>query len=206
MKPLDSDREYAVQLLSAHYANGSLSTHELESRFERVYAAKDTDALQTLFAGLPMLPPAVAAPHGMYAVAPSGALPPEKRTLVIMAESKRRGEWTPARRNVIKVFMGAATVDLREAHLTPGAVTEFDVFALMGEVRFIVPPGVAVECEGMPIMGSFDDSTSLSQVAPDAPRIRITGTAIMGAVKVRTRLPGESALAAWRRQYKDRSR
>jgi hypothetical protein len=142
----------------------------------------------------------------MYSVAPANALSDEKRIFCMMAEAKRRGEWMPARHNVVKVIMGKVTIDLREALLAPGAVTDFDVFALMGEVLFIVPPGVAVHCEGMPIMGSFDDSSSLGSIAPDAPRIRINGTALMGGVKVRTRLPGESALAAWRRQLSERSR
>lgn len=206
MKPLDSDREYAVQLLSAHYANGSLTTKELEARFERVYEAEDTGALHTLVSGLPALPSALGEPLGMWAPAPASAPQPEKRMLALMSEIKRRGEWTPARRNVIRVFMGKATIDLREAHLAPGVDTEFEVFICMAEVLFILPPGIAVECEGMPIMASFDDSGALGGSAPDAPRIRITGTAIMGAVKIRTRLPGESALAAWRRQRTDRKR
>ncbi len=206
MKPLDSDREYAVQLLSAHYANGSLTTKELEARFERVYDAEDTSALHTLVSGLPVLAPALGQPLGMWAPGPVSAPPPERRMLALMSEIKRRGEWTPAQRNVIRVFMGKATIDLREAHLALGVVTEFEVFVCMAEVLFILPPGVAVECEGMPIMASFDDSGTHGGSAPDAPRIRITGTAIMGAVKIRTRLPGESALAAWRRQLADRKR
>jgi hypothetical protein len=206
MKLQDSDREHAIQLLSAHYAQGALSTRELEARFERVYAARDTDGLRALFDGLPQLPQTIEPPRGMYAVAPTGTMQHEKRILCVMSEAKRRGEWIPAHRNVVKVFMGKVTIDLREALLVPGAVTEFDCFALWGEVLFIVPPGVAVECEGMPVMGTFDDASSRTSVAPDAPRIHITGTALMAGVKVRTRLPGESALAAWRRQFNDRSR
>jgi Domain of unknown function (DUF1707) len=201
MKPLDSDRQYAVQVLSAHYAIGSLTTGELESRFERVYAANDAVALHALLDGLPALPQAVAPPPGMYAAAPRERLVAEKRTLALFSETKRRGEWTPAQRNVMKIVFGSATIDLREAHLAPGAVTEFDVVAIAGTALFIVPPGVAVECEGTAIAGAFDHATNISSTAPDAPRIRITGTATMGAVKVRTRLPGESALAAWRREY-----
>ncbi|MBC7841460.1 MAG: DUF1707 and DUF2154 domain-containing protein [Gemmatimonadaceae bacterium] len=206
MKPLDSDREYAVQLLSAHYANGSLTTKELEARFERVYEAEDTGALHTLVSGLPMLPAALGQPLGMWAPGPSSAPPPEKRVFALMSEYKRRGEWTPAQRNVIRVIMGSATIDLRHAHLALGVVTEFEVFACMAEILFILPPGISVECDGMPIMGSFDDSGSRDYIAADAPRIRITGTAMMGGVKIRTRLPGESALAAWRRQLADRKR
>jgi hypothetical protein len=206
MKPLDSDRQYAVQVLSAHYANGSLTTGELESRFERVYAVSDSSALQELLHGLPTLPQAVAPPPGMYASAPLEQVLPEKRTLALFSETKRRGEWTPAHRNVMKIVFGSATIDLREAHLVPGAVTEFEVAAIAGTALFIVPPGVVLECEGTAIAGTFDHATTYSSTAPSAPRIRITGTATFGAVKVRTRLPGESALAAWRREYSQRKR
>ena len=206
MRVTDSDRAYAVQLLSAHYAQGALTTHELEARFERVYAAQYPEALSALFEGLPQLPQQVEPLPGMYAVTQSGARPLEKRILCVMAETQRRGAWVPARHNVVRVMMGQATIDLREALLVPGEVSTFDVFVLMGEVSFIVPPGVSVECEGLPIMGNFDDTSSAQITAPDAPRIHITGTALMGGVKVRTRLPGESALAAWRRQRSERPR
>lgn len=206
MPVTDSDREYAVQRLSAHYAQGALSTRELEARFERVYAAKHEEALTAIFDGLPPLPQEVAPVQGMYAVTQAAARPAEKRILSLMAGTKRRGAWVPARHNVVKVVMGNATIDLREALLVPGEVSTFDVFVLMGEVLFLVPPGVVVECDGMPVLGSFDDASTSHRGAPDAPRIHITGTALAGVVKVRTRLPGESALAAWRRQRAERPR
>lgn len=206
MPVTDSDREYAVQRLSAHYAQGALNTRELEARFERVYTAQHEDALAALFDGLPPLPQQVEPVRGMYAVTQASARPAEKRILCLLAGTKRRGAWVPARHNVVKVLMGNATIDLREALLVPGEVCTFDVFALMGEVIFLVPPGVAVECDGMPVMGSFDDASSSHRAAADAPRIHITGTALAGVVKVRTRLPGESALAAWRRQRSERQR
>lgn len=206
MDTLDVDRERTIQQLCSHFANDNLTTQELELRFERVYKAQSAVELQGLVAGLPVLPATVAAPAGMFAVAPVDAPPPEKRMLVLMSELKRRGEWTPARRNVIRIIMGSATIDLREAHLTPGAVTEFDVSAIMGELKVIVPPGLHVECDGMAIMGEFDDSTTSGDRSSDAPRVRITGSAIMGSVHVRTRLPGEGSLAAWKRQLGNRRR
>ncbi len=204
MTTLEVDRERTIQLLCSHFANDNLTTQELELRFERVYKAQSAIELQGLVAGLPVLPPTVAAPAGMFAMAPIDTPAPNKRTLVLMSEVKKRGEWTPARRNVVRVIMGSATLDLREAHLDPGVVTEFDVSAIMGEVKMIVPPGLSVECDGMAIMGEFDDATTWSERSPSAPRVRITGSAVMGSVHVRTRLPGDGSLAAWKRQLRDR--
>jgi hypothetical protein len=196
MDSLEVDRERTIQQLCSHFANDNLTTQELELRFERVYKAQSAVEL----------PATVAAPAGMFAVAPVDAPQPEKRMLVLMSELKKRGEWTPARRNVVRIIMGSATIDLREAHLTPGAVTEFDVSAIMGELKVIVPPGLHVECDGIAIMGEFDDSTTSGDRSPNAPRVRITGSAVMGSVHVRTRLPGEGSLAAWKRQLGDRLR
>jgi hypothetical protein len=206
MDTLEVDRERTIQQLCTHFANDNLTTQELELRFERVYKAQSAVELQGLVAGLPALPTTVPPPIGMFAVGPAQTAPPEKRMLVLMSEVKKRGEWTPARRNVVRIIMGSATLDLREAHLTPGAVTEFDISAIMGELKVIVPPGLHVECDGMAIMGEFDDSTTSGDRSPDAPRVRITGSAIMGSVHVRTRLPGEGSLAAWKRQLGNKLR
>jgi hypothetical protein len=58
---------------------------------------------------------------------------------------------------------------------------------------------VVVECDGSAIMGAFDDQHTASD-EDGAPRVRIKGMAVMASVEVKTRLPGERALAAWRRR------
>jgi hypothetical protein len=75
------------------------------------------------------------------------------------------------------------------------------VFAVMGGVGIIAPPGVRVESMGAAFMGGFElkagDATALS---PAHPVIRLSGLAIMGGVETETRLPGESAKEAKRRR------
>jgi len=199
MSGFELDRERVIQSLCAHYASDHLSTQELEVRFDRAYKAQTMAELHALVAALPALPSSVAPPAPLYGVAgPGDTQEPERRHLVLMSELKKRGTWTPARVTRVRCVMGAAVFDLREAHLAPG-VTEFDVSCVMGEVKFFVPPGVIVECEGNAIMGAFDDSHSHFG-EPGAPRVRIKGMAFMGNVIVKTRLPGESALDAWRRR------
>jgi hypothetical protein len=204
MAEIERDRERVIQTLCAQYANDNLSTQELELRFERAYQATTSAELQGLVAGLPALPASSLALPSANTPAPTQYAPPveqERRRLVIMSEYKAKGDWRPARRTVVKAVMGSVTFDLRTAVLAEG-VTEFDIAAIMGEVKFIVPPWVRVEADGMAIMGSFDHQHSSSQ-DPHAPVIRITGAAIMGSVVVKTRLPGESALEAWRRQRRE---
>jgi hypothetical protein len=123
--------------------------------------------------------------------------------LAIMGGASRKGQWTPARRTTIIAMMGGVDLDFRSAALAPG-VTEITVVAVMGGVEIIVPPGLAVECEGIGIMGGFDHHTESTTLAhADTPLLRIKGVALMGGVELRTRLPGESAADARRRQREE---
>jgi hypothetical protein len=202
---IEVERERAIQTLCSHYANDHLTTQELELRFERAYKAQTVVELQALTASLPAL---TIVDEGYRAPARASSsitveVPEERRHLAVMSELKKRGAWIPARRNLVKVIMGSATIDLREALLGPG-VTQFDVSAVMGEVKILVPPGVAVECSGSAFMGEFDDMHTAAVAEPGVPRVDIIGSAFMGSVHVKSRLPGESALEAWRRGLQER--
>ncbi len=210
MAEIEQDRERVIQLLCAQYANDNLSTQELELRFERAYKASDASELRGLVAGLPALPPTAVAPAPLTASVPAVrpsdasryAAPPEqeRRRLVVMSEYKAKGDWRPARRTVIKAVMGSVVIDLRTAVLPEDEIV-FDVSCIMSEVKFIVPPWIRVEADGMAIMGEFDHQHTSSH-DPNSPLVRIEGSAVMGSVVIKTRLPGESALEAWRRQLK----
>jgi len=168
MSSLEVDRERVIQALCAHYANDALTTQELEARFAIAHRARSEVDLQAVLVDLPPLPALsppvpVRAPHPALPPFPTNALRPadaiaggaamvahrEKRILAFMAETKKAGEWVPGRRNVVRAIMGTVHIDLREALLSQGEV-EFDVSAVMGEVRFTVPPGLRVECEARP--------------------------------------------------------
>lgn len=203
MSELESERERAIQTLCTHFAYDHLNTQELEARFEHAYKAGTSAELRALVAGLPPLPGALVPSAPLYAVAPDGRQEPaEKRHLVLMSSVRKKGQWTPARHNRVTCIMGNAKFDLREAMLLHGD-THFELNVLMGEVELIVPPGLRVEADGFAFMGEFDDSHSDELASPDAPVIRVTGSVVMGAARIKTRLPGESALAAWKRRRRE---
>lgn len=52
---LDAARERVVERLSTHYARDQLTLDELESRLERVCAARTTEALESVLVGLPAI-------------------------------------------------------------------------------------------------------------------------------------------------------
>jgi hypothetical protein len=53
-------------------------------------------------------------------------------------------------------------------------------------------------------MGSFEEvERAPAHPDPDAPLLRVHGLAIMGAVEVKMRMPGETGGDAWRRQKRE---
>lgn len=206
---IESERERIVEQLSAHYAEDHLSTQELESRFELAYRARTLEDLRAAIADLPGLvaPARVPAPiprQSRAAVAPA-SLPGERRYLAVMSNFRKTGNWTPSRSTNIRALMASVQIDLRDATFVDAEI-DFDITAVMTEVKVIVPPGVQVECDGWAFMGEFMSRNDVSVRDPDAPRVNIRGSALMATVTVETRLPGETGRAARRRERLERGR
>jgi hypothetical protein len=116
----------------------------------------------------------------------SPTLVPDRRGAVaIMAGVKRDGDWIVPRLFRAFAFWGGMEIDLTAARLGPG-VTQIEVVCIMGDVTILVPPELRVECEGDPIMASFEIERQISSTtSPEAPLIRVTGTAFWGSVEVK---------------------
>ncbi len=198
---LELERERAIQALCSHFAQDHLTTPELELRFEQVYRATSSAELQGLLGGLPALarPVVPVEPPPLFSVAPAASVTAEKRFLVIMGEVRRQGVWSVPARIKATAVMGTIRLDLREAEI-PAEGVDIDATALMGEIRITLPPGLRAEVDGFALMGEFSDRTAMAASTLDAPAIRVTGSAVMGAVRIETKLPGETALGAWKRR------
>jgi Domain of unknown function (DUF1707)/Cell wall-active antibiotics response 4TMS YvqF len=183
---LDSARERAVERLSIHYARDHLTLDELESRLERAYAARTTEALDAVLAGLPALSPK----REGTAPAVASEVSRSRTFVAFMSGVVRRGAWVVPKHISAIAFMGGIELDLREATLDQG-VTEISILAVMGGVVVTVPPNVRLEVDGFAFMGGFEDQ--LKQPAsgdPSAPVVRVTGFAFMGGVETRVLAPG----------------
>lgn len=198
---LELERERTVQALCSHFAADHLTTQELELRFEEVYRASTLPELHALTAGLPALAATSATtPLPMYSVAPAlTATSREKRFLAVLGEVRRQGTWSVPSRIKASSWMGSIRLDLRGAQL-PDEGVDIDATAFMGEVRIILPPGVHVDVDGLAVMGEFSDRTAGTAASLAVPAVRVRGEAIMGAVRVETRLPNEGVLEAWKRR------
>ncbi len=190
-------REKTIDVLCQSFARDEMEVEEFEKRTELVLRAETAAQLRLLLADLPT----AAVPVKREAAVPLRTLPadriPDRSVVVgIMSEGQRSGAWIPAWDNRVVAVMGSCVLDFRDAQLGPG-VTEIWVLAIMGNVEIIVPPDLQVDCSGIGIMGAFEHQhPATSSTDPEAPVIRVTGVAIMGAAEVLVRLPGETAREA----------
>ena len=73
------------------------------------------------------------------------------------AGSQSRNRSEHFRHANVSAVLGGATLDMREAHLDPGA--SVDALAVFGGVDVIVPEGWRVQLGGLPIFGGYEDKT-----------------------------------------------
>jgi hypothetical protein len=198
---LEDDREQIVQVLSVHFASGNLEMDELEDRLAAVYRAQSRPELERLVFDLPALPPTVD-PGGSPQLAPSSSVPPRGVLVAVMGGGSRRGNWMVPRHLKIYAVMGGYELDMREAIFAPG-VTDIEVFAMMGGVDILVPPGVRVEVMGAGIMGGFDVSAGdASTYSESGPILRLSGVAIMGGVGASRKEPSKRVLSKFSKALK----
>lgn len=194
--PLTTARERTARALTRAFADDELEVEELERRLDTCYRASSVEELEALFGDLAS-PPVLRRGQWERTGVDEGSSPPasgdgglrERRAtelvLACLSGVRRSGRWTPAGSTAVVAFWGGAELDLRDALLPPG-VTTLNVYAVMGGVEVIVPPGLSVETSGLPLMGGFD---GLHQEGSGHAVLRIRGVACMGGVEVRVAGP-----------------
>ncbi|MER7989532.1 DUF1707 domain-containing protein [Streptomyces noursei] len=220
LRASDADRERVAEILRDALAEGRLDMAEFDERFDATYRARTYGELELITADLPASAPAPApAPLSLRKEPATGgavAAWSERITegakgstsgIAVMGGFERKGRWTIGRRFTAVCLMGGGELDLREANFAAGEV-EISVWALMGGVNVIVPPGVEVETRGLGIMGGFDSREDGVPGDPGAPRVIVSGLALMGGVGVERKLLKEEQrrLKAERREERRRLR
>lgn len=192
---LRDTRERVIARLSEGFAHDELELEEFERRLGLAHRSDSLAELEGLTQELGQ--PATALAPVTPAV-PSNVRA-EQTLAAVLGGTTRAGHWTPPRRLRVIAIMGGAELDFREAALSPG-VTEVVITAIMGGVTIIVPPQLAVEMNGVAIMGGFAHSERApAQHDPERAILRVSGVALMGGVEIKTRLIGESGREARRR-------
>ncbi len=206
---LRDEREKTIQLLSDAFAADLFDVDEFESRVEQAQQANHCEGLISLRQDIEV--DAASSEETAIGIATQkaqqalvAAQPKSGWAIGLFSASERKGQWRVPK--VLKVVgcMGAVVVDLREAIIAPG-ITELKVTAFMGAVEIIVPPGLAFECNGIGLIGSFEGDDQAPAV-PDLtkPLLRIQGLAFMGSSEVDVRQVGESGRQARKRRRREK--
>ncbi|MFE7772681.1 DUF1707 domain-containing protein [Streptomyces sp. NPDC057445] len=176
----DAEREATVERLRVAAVEGRLTLEELAERSEVAYLARTRSELAAVAEDLPLpvRPPAGSPP-------PS---PGRGRTAVraLIGDVVHRGP-VPGAEHVIEAtaVLGDLILDLSAARAPASGVLTVTAWAVLGDVTLVVPEGVETEvtCSGM--VGGVRDLTRPRPSAPDlAPRVRVTGVAVLGDIVV----------------------
>ncbi|MFF3270223.1 DUF1707 domain-containing protein [Streptomyces chrestomyceticus] len=192
LRASDADRDRVAGILRDALAEGRLAMEEFEERLTATYEARTVGALRPLVADLPHtfdggVPDTRATGTGPAAWRERiGGEPSSRGAFAFWSGFSRKGRWTAPRTFTAGVFQAGGEIDLRDAHFEADEVT-VRCFALMGGIDVVVPPGVEVQVTGWGFMGGFDNGDG-EPGDPGAPRVKITGFAMMGGVGVRRKL------------------
>jgi hypothetical protein len=195
-------RDRAIAVLSDGFAHDLLDVNEFERRVTIAQTSDSVAEIEQLITDLPA--PAAPPAPSPTALVPASEVREHQTMLSIMGGSIRKGHWVTARHLRVVNVMGGTVLDFRDAQM-PAGVVDVTVIAVMGGCEIIVPPSLAVETDGVAIMGGFEHvDRRPAQLDPSAPLLRVHGIAFMGGVEIKMRLPGESDSDARRRRRRER--
>jgi hypothetical protein len=195
-------RDKAIQQLTDGFVADLLTVEAFEERLSRVHAASSLAQLEAVVADLAPLPPGAASTALVPLTVNPVLAPTTKRIRSLFGNVERRGGWVVPARMEVKATFANVELDFRDARFT-AAVIELDARVVFGNLEIIVPPQLAVDCEGSSVLGNIESQGSVAIADPDRPVLRIRGYAVLGNIEVHTRLPGESARSWAKRRARE---
>lgn len=171
----DAERDGTIAHLRQACTDGRITLEEFTERLDLVLSARTRGQLEEVTRDLP-------------ATVSTSSVQVQRRqpthwTVAVMSENKRTTRWRADESTNAVAVMGSCKLDLRSAEMPAGELI-INAFAVMGEVKVIVPEGVQVELEGLAIMGSKECKIPPEEMFPEAPIVRVRGYAVMGSVVV----------------------
>lgn len=185
MRVSDADRDQIAEVLREATGDGRLTFDELEERLTRTYSARTYADLEEITSDLPGVGahPRPAPASRAFPASRIGGQPAHKVAIAVMSGAQRTGQWVVPATFTAFAFMGGVELDLRQARFSEQEVT-IQAYSVMGGVSIVVGEDIEVDVSGIGFMGGFDDRATGPGV-PGAPRLRVTGFALMGGVEVR---------------------
>jgi uncharacterized protein DUF1707/cell wall-active antibiotic response 4TMS protein YvqF len=183
LRASDADRELVITMLSQAAGDGRLTLTEHAERSEQALAARTLGELAGLTTDL-------AAPSGQPI-----RLYPRRTVTAVCSRERREGRWVVPDSFAVTAIFGDVVLDLRQATLQSQRVTIFAT-AIAGQIRLIVPAGIAVEMAGRSFMGTRSVRSANRSPVPAHPG---------GVIEVRTLALGGKVTATTPRQSRWRS-
>jgi class 3 adenylate cyclase len=171
----DADRDAVVELLKERTADGTLTLNEFAERIDSALTAQTREALDAVTADL-----------AGTRRAPEHRSSPTTSVIAVMAGAGRKGRWRCGKRVVAVAVMGGCVIDFRGAEIESDEV-HVTAVAFWGGIDIVVPEGIDVSLDGLPIMGGKSAQIKDVPRLPGAPRIFVHAYPVMGGVSVRSR-------------------
>ena len=180
----DSDRDRVVAVLRLHCTEGRISLDEFSDRVGDVYNARTATELDAVVRDLPV-------PWSEEAADAEDA-PPSRMSrarsvrwlVAIFSSATRRGRFTLEDESAAIAAFGDCTLDLSEASIEdPNPLVT--AVALFGNVTVVVPEGIEVNLQGLPLFGSTRCDTGTTPPLPGSPVVTVRAFAAFGDVRVR---------------------
>ncbi len=204
-RDLRNRREHVIAALQNYFAHDDLDVEEFERRVTVAHTSESATEIDALTADLAPLPGAPEPAPALVALIPAGDRRALQTMRGFMSATTRSGPWSVPAHLRVKALMSSSVLDFREARFPPGPVN-LEIRAVMSSVEIIVPPGLSVETYGSAIMGTFDEiDRAPTHPDPEATVLRIHGRAVMSAVEVKMRLPGETERQSHRARRETRA-
>lgn len=176
LRASDADRDAVVEVLKERTADGTLTLDEFAARIDAALNARTRDDLAAVTADL----------SGESPAGPPCRTPVTNTVISVMAGAGRKGRWRCGGRVVAVAVMGGCVIDFRGAEITADEV-HVTAVAFWGGIDIIVPEGIEVSLDGVPVMGGKSAQIKDVPRLPGSPRIFVHAYPIMGGVGVRSR-------------------
>ncbi|MGP3964800.1 DUF1707 SHOCT-like domain-containing protein [Nonomuraea sp. 3N208] len=159
----DTERDNAVDRLQQAYADGRLSSGEMEQRLELVLTATSQADLEPALADLP---------EEVVHLASRGG------------RTRRAGEWRVPRFLRIDSEYGGVWLDMTRAVIDHPQI-DIELHLPYGSATIVLPAGASANADGMQTEWGGVTSTVPGRSRPGRPHIRVTGEMDYGRLRIR---------------------
>lgn len=193
---LEARRQLALDRLTEAFASDLITMDGYEGRVSRVQGADGPEAIDEAVSDLPQVSPRAgkSAPERssrrkspeLYSNAVDSRLRGEESVSCIMGNRVLSGDWLSGDKVGVFTLMGSTKIDLMDTALPPGRL-RIDAFCLMGDIKVVVPRGLPVKMNGLPIMGNAHVAREVERhIERGSPYVEVSGLTLMGNIVIVT--------------------